>query len=603
MGDTQIRLGDLLTRAGLLKPEDLREGMLIAKQQSLPVGRVLIMAEFISEPNLQAAVQAQSMLKDGIIDIDTALEALKNSNEKNISLDDALSGLGWKDKSNQSTNKLGELLIECGMVTQQQLDAGLLQCQNSGLPLGRVLVSMGSMSEQLLSAALNAQILIRDSKIGRDQAIAGLKACRERQITIEQSLTESGLQLPTLESVRLGELLVMANLLDQDKLMSAVELGLVEEKPIGQVLVELGCVTDPLLQAALTVQRMVAEGKVKKAVAGKVVSIVAQEGLSVEQAVKKAEPPPEPPPQALPLYQFLQLSGIITAKDIEEALKQGSRSTELMGKMLMLTGAINPEILECSIRLNDMVSQGILKAEQAILAMGLCQNRGCSVEQAFKSLGWSMSFTDSGTAHAAITQVKTDTTGSGQFQSLQTAPVATPAAPSPQPAQQYSTGQHPAVQSQMTGDQAQYATGDLYTTGQHQPVPPQVTNEQFSTGQHQPIPSQVTNEQFSTGQHQAVQSQITNDQYSTASGQYRAISQTGDVVPITSPTLTEGVGDNDVTTPVDMTATSDVAPIVAQDMKLQPSAQEVLEEQDEDDDGGGGKDKRKSRKRLADLMP
>ncbi len=563
MGDTQIRLGDLLTRAGLLKPEDLREGMLIAKQQSLPVGRVLIMAEFISEPNLQAAVQAQSMLKDGIIDIDTALEALKNSNEKNISLDDALSGLGWKDKNNQSTNKLGELLIESGMVTQQQLEAGLQQCQNSGMPLGRVLVSFGSMSEQLLSAALNAQILIRDGKIGRDQAIAGLKACRERQITIEQSLTESGLQLPTLESVRLGELLVMANLLDQDKLMSAVELGLVEEKPIGQVLVELGCVTDALLQAALTVQRLVAEGKIKKAVAGKIVALIQQEGLTVEQAIKKSEPPPEPPPQALPLYQFLQLSGIITAKDIEEALKQGSRSTELMGKMLMLTGSINFEILECSIRLNDMVSQGILKAEQAILAMGLCQSRGCTVEQAFKSLGWSMSFTESGTAHPALTQ-KPETTISGQFQNLQTAPAAS---------EQYSTGQHPTMQSGSEHPQ--------YSTGQHQALPSQVTSDQYSTGQHA---------QFTSGQHQAVQS---------ASGQYQAVSQTGDV-PIISPKLTEGVGDNDITTPVDMTATSDVAPIVAQDMKLQQSPQEVMEESDDDDDG---KDKRKSRKRLADLMP
>ncbi len=107
-------------------------------------------------------------------------------------------------------------------------------------------------------------------------------------------------------------------------------------------------------------------------------------------------------------------------------------------------------------------------------------------------------------------------------------------------------------------------------------------SEQFSTGQQA---------QFTSGTHQAVQS---------ASGQYQAVSQTGEVPVIISPKLTEGVGDNDITTPVDMTATSDVAPIVAQDMKLQQSPQEVLEEGEDDDDG---KDKRKSRKRLADLMP
>jgi hypothetical protein len=113
-----------------------------------------------------------------------------------------------------------------------------------------------------------------------------------------------------------------------------------------------------------------------------------------------------------------------------------------------------------------------------------------------------------------------------------------------------------------------------------------VTSDQYSTGQHAQFAS--------SDQHQAVQS---------ASGQFQAVSQTGtgEAVPIVRPMLAEGVGDNDITTPVDMTATSDVVPIVAQDMKLQQSAHEVLEEPEDDDDGG--KDKRKSRKRLADLMP
>src|SRR5271156_3118825 len=71
-----VRLGDLLTGAGLLKPADLREAMLIAKQQGLPVGRVLIMSAYLTEHQLQAAVRAQSMLKDGLIDQEMVLKAL-----------------------------------------------------------------------------------------------------------------------------------------------------------------------------------------------------------------------------------------------------------------------------------------------------------------------------------------------------------------------------------------------------------------------------------------------------------------------------------------------------------------------------------------------
>ncbi|MGD9680415.1 MAG: hypothetical protein AB7W16_04460 [Candidatus Obscuribacterales bacterium] len=382
-----MRLGDLLTQAGLLKAKDLREAMIIAKQQSLPVGRVLIMAQFISEPNLQSAVQCQSMLKDGHLDIDTAVNALKLASQKSIGLEEALAELGWSDKNDLLTNKLGEFLIEAELLSQEQLQIGLNEANNSKLPLGRVLVSMGTLSEQILSSALNAQILVRDGKIAREQAVQGLKACRDRQISIEQSLSESGLQLPSQESVRLGELLVMAKLLKEDKLMSAVELGLVEEKPIGQVMVEAGYISQENLDRALTVQRGVAAGKVKKSDCGQVLTKMAKGNLDLEEAIKASQPATQPS-RELPLYQFLQLSGIITAKDIEEALKQGSRNTELMGQMLLLTEAIDEHLLNCACRLNDMMTQGLLNAEQSILAMGLCQNRNCSVEDAFKSLGW-----------------------------------------------------------------------------------------------------------------------------------------------------------------------------------------------------------------------
>ena len=145
---SKIRLGDLLTQAGLLEAKSLREAMMIAKQQGLPVGRVLIMAQFISEPNLQAAVQAQSLLKDGLVDLDLAINALKICAQKESSLDESLAELGWVDESNTS-NKLGEIMLEAELLDPAALKEGLSQANQNGFPLGRVLVSMGMVSEQL----------------------------------------------------------------------------------------------------------------------------------------------------------------------------------------------------------------------------------------------------------------------------------------------------------------------------------------------------------------------------------------------------------------------------------------------------------------------
>jgi hypothetical protein len=385
-----VRLGDLLTGAGLLKAEDLRQGMLIAKTQALPVGRVLIMSGFIIEPHLQAAVQAQSMLKDGLIDLETALGSLRVISRDGLSLDQALSKMGWAQPVNQVTNKLGELLIEAGLVSRAQLDAALVQGESTGLPLGRVLVTNGWLSEQLLSSALNAQILVRDRRVSREQAISSLRAALERQIPIEQTLAETGVSLHLAnETVRLGELLVMAKLLDEEKLMQAVELGLVNEQPIGQVLVKNGMVSETVLQTALAIQSMVTKGELRKVQSGRVLELVNTEKLSLAEAVERVQPTPPRDSSNLPLYQFLQLAGVIGPPDIEEALKVGSRDTHLMGQMLMMTGALDQNLLGIAMNCSSLMAQGILKTEQAVIVLGICWKSKATLEEAFKQLGWS----------------------------------------------------------------------------------------------------------------------------------------------------------------------------------------------------------------------
>ncbi len=487
-----VRLGDLLTGAGLLKAEDLRQAMLIAKTQSLPVGRVLIMSGFIIEPHLQAAVQAQSMLKDGLIDLETALGSLRVISRDSLSLDQALSKMGWSQPVNQVTNKLGELLIEAGLVSRAQLEAALVQGDSTGLPLGRVLVTNGWLSEQLLSSALNAQILVRDRRVSRDQAISSLRAALERQVPIEQTLAETGVSLHLAnETVRLGELLVMAKLLDEEKLMQAVELGLVNEQPIGQVLVKNGMVSETVLQTALAIQSMVTKGELRKVQCGRVLELVNTEKLSLAEAVERVKPTPPRETSNLPLYQFLQLAGVIGPPDIEEALKVGSRDTNLMGQMLMMTGAIDQNLLGIAMNCSSLMAQGILKTEQAVIVLGICWKSKATLEEAFKQLGWSSAIISSAlpaanAAQAAQTQVQTLPVQQG---------TTAPQAVAPQPiAQGTTTSQNLAPQQ-----------GTVSTTNQAE-VPAEPAASPVSTGTNIGTTS-TTNQnilqQSRTGEHQA----------------------------------------------------------------------------------------------------
>ena len=72
-----LRLGELLTQVGIVQPNELAEAIQTSSETGLPIGRVLIMSGYLTDQELQAAVQAQSLVKDRVIELDLALKALQ----------------------------------------------------------------------------------------------------------------------------------------------------------------------------------------------------------------------------------------------------------------------------------------------------------------------------------------------------------------------------------------------------------------------------------------------------------------------------------------------------------------------------------------------
>lgn len=250
------RLGQLMVKAGLSSSEQLAEALLHSKQIRLPFGRVLILCGVVTESNLRWAVQAQSMLRDGLITQEVAIEALRLASDASISFDQALERIAWQAPKGRSTNRLGELLVLAKVITAEELDAGLAGSLKTGLPLGRQLVLSKVISEALLTLSLNAQILVRDGKITKDQAALCLHSARYR---LGETLTEAHLKRGSAEpAILLGELFVLAGIISQRTVTVALEVGLMDHKRIGQVLVEMGHITEQTLDVALELQKQVA---------------------------------------------------------------------------------------------------------------------------------------------------------------------------------------------------------------------------------------------------------------------------------------------------------------------------------------------------------
>lgn len=382
-----ILVGDLVVKADLVTQKDLNEALQIARETWMPIGRVLIVSNMLTEEQLQAAVAAQSLLKDGLITVEQAVQAVKTACREGISCEEALKKRGWTPSEDKRT-KLGDLLLASDLLSKQELDEALSRCASTGLPMGRVLVLMGKLSEQLLTTAVNSQIMIRDNKVTFEQAAEGLKAARKRQPQPQvEPQPEPNYTYPAPQTMRLGELLAMAGLLSESELMNALEIGLLNQKPIGQVLVELGYTSQHILEAALNLQKMIAGNQFKPHDAAAVLAKVKQ-GAELQEAVNQLKAAKVPQEEPLPIAQFLQGAGTISDEDIRRAIEVGLSNSQMMGRLLLVAGVIDERTLQSALRCIFLHRGGLLTVEQAKTVFEHSRRHDISVDETLQQLGW-----------------------------------------------------------------------------------------------------------------------------------------------------------------------------------------------------------------------
>jgi hypothetical protein len=196
---TTIRIGDLLERAGLVTSADLTEAVSVSKRLQLPIGRVLIMSGCVTERILKSAIEAQSLIRDKGVNLGKALETLVKVAEEDISFQDALRKTDPARVPGSHTNRLGEILIEFGLIDEQQLQDALVLSGETGMQLGATLVSMDLLSPMLLPLLLRTQEQIREGIITRQQAAQEFKSSYAMWTKAEESFlgTGSGTHLQT----------------------------------------------------------------------------------------------------------------------------------------------------------------------------------------------------------------------------------------------------------------------------------------------------------------------------------------------------------------------------------------------------------------------
>ncbi|HIA55826.1 MAG TPA: tetratricopeptide repeat protein [Candidatus Melainabacteria bacterium] len=393
--NTNIRLGEICLQAGMLTQDQLQEAIRHSKGKRLQIGQILVMCGFLTPRDLQSVLTAQSMIRDKSIDFALAIRCLKIAFKMGSSFSEVLDNHEEAPARKAPTGRLGELLLEAGVLKWDQLSKAMEQSLQTGLPLGRMLVLHQVLTDAVLNSVLDIQVRLRDEMLSREEAVnavrraTGLPSSSSDTSTVEKPQPEG----PRRRGIRLGEMLVLSGVLTETDVMNALEWGLVNQQSIGNVLINRSLITSELLEAALKLQKLVDESQLDALNAAECLGQIHESKISLEEAMEnsKGERPDIKP--SLSYEKLLTLARVVNQEDIQAAFDLSSKSPQIVGKVLVLTGYSDAPTVQATLRCYQLLAKGWISQDDAVAALDYClhhrQNKKINFDQAVKELGWS----------------------------------------------------------------------------------------------------------------------------------------------------------------------------------------------------------------------
>jgi hypothetical protein len=401
--NVKTQIGDLLVGAGLVTAENISAALSMSRGR-MPLGRVLIDNGLLSDLELNGALQAQNLIREKFISTERALEILAAIRTSGESFLVNLYAGGCDIEHINFSRGLGKLFQDAGIVDADQLHTAMETSVLSGLPIVRVLVLQRLVTEMVAYAGLTAQLLLREKKIGYDQAVGSLKLSHMHGEQIEEILEFGGFKRYRPEgSVRLGELLVLSDLIQEIDLLSCVEKSMGEAKPLGQILVDDGIMDELLLASALRAQSYIQTGQLEPLRAAGMLRQCARSGQPLEfsvadmAAIKPVMMRPHAngiDPHKFGLVDLLEMLGLAFSAEVDQMrlieLEEGQAGPEILQEYIAKLDYLDRDLLTAIQQGLDYVRDGIVTPEQLTFVMHVWLWRRGPLADTMSMLGYKL---------------------------------------------------------------------------------------------------------------------------------------------------------------------------------------------------------------------
>ena len=173
----EIRIGELLVRAGVVTNSDLLEAEKLSKQMKMQFGRILIMSGCLTEHELTCALEAQRLIREELLTVDLACEALCHAaHNEPMTLEAALRELNIVPQFGTATFALAEVILEANILQPEKLEMALETSVSTNAPLPDVLVEFGELAPSLALVLRDILTEIKSGTLNGPVAVGKIRA-------------------------------------------------------------------------------------------------------------------------------------------------------------------------------------------------------------------------------------------------------------------------------------------------------------------------------------------------------------------------------------------------------------------------------------------
>lgn len=381
MAEKDLRLGEMLQALGIVSRDQLSEAIKMAGEVALPLGRALVLYGYLTQDELNTALELQSLIKNKGLPLPTAVQAHNYMRTRSIDLGEALLAAGYTGtQASASASRLGTLLLDSSLITQEQLDLAQRASYETAQPIGRMLVLMGVLNQETVDGALEVQKAFRAERITYSQALRTLNPSPEKSAA-NKALGTSGADKASQKQIRLGELLMLSGILNEADILNALEYGITKQKPFGEILMELGLLNHSVLELALNLQKLVCDGTLSLQSATDTLYSFSITGRT-DQTDRVN------PDSTIRLGELLKMSGLVDDNDIQHAIALSAKYPSVIGKMLVLSGVISEATLLSALRCQFLLRHQLISTAQAVDALKHAESHRMSLDDSFDDLGF-----------------------------------------------------------------------------------------------------------------------------------------------------------------------------------------------------------------------